>query len=181
MDGKLFRGAGGSAGEIGHITITRDGPPCRCGSFGCLESMAGAPAIINRVKLAIQAGRETMLTQTSNLEHLTVQQIGDAAVNGDRLSYEVVSDAGRYIGIALANLVNLFNPGMIILGGGVAMVGDILLEQIRQTVKDRSLLAAYKDTQIIIGKLGKEAVAFGAATLVLQEVFKGPQLSLVMN
>jgi glucokinase-like ROK family protein len=179
MDGKIFRGASGSAGEIGHISITRDGPPCRCGSFGCLESMAGGPAIINRVKLAIQAGRDTILTRLCDTEDLSITAIGQAARQGDRLALEVLSDAGRYIGMALANLVNLFNPGMIILGGGVAMVGEVLLDQVRQTVKDRSLLASYKDARITLGKLGREAVAVGAATLVLQEVFKGPQISMV--
>ncbi|NWJ47355.1 MAG: ROK family transcriptional regulator [Chloroflexi bacterium] len=179
VDGKIFRGANGSAGEIGHITITRDGPPCRCGSFGCLESMAGAPAIINRIKLAIQAGRDTILTKIGEPDDLTVAVIGEAAASGDRLSVEVISDAGRYIGIALATLVNLFNPSMIILGGGVAAVGEVILNQIKQTAKDRSLVASFQGMQIVPGKLGREAVAVGAAMLVLQEVFKGPQLSLV--
>jgi len=182
LDGKLYRGSTGSAGEIGHITITRDGPPCRCGSFGCLESMAGSTAIINRVKLAIEAGRETSLTNwNGSTESITVQAISDAAKTGDRLTTEVLTDAGRYIGIALANLVNLFNPGLIILGGGVATVGEALLEPLKQTVKERSLVASFKDTRIVIGTLGREAVATGAATLVLQEVFKGPQIALVTN
>ncbi len=179
LDGKLYRGATGSAGEIGHITITRDGPPCRCGSFGCLESMAGSTAIINRVKLAIQAGRETILNRWNGTGNITVNSIGEAAKTGDKLATEVLTDAGRYIGVALANLVNLFNPGLIILGGGVATVGEALLDPLKQTVKERSLIASYKDTSIVIGTLGREAVAIGAATLVLQEVFKGPQIALV--
>jgi glucokinase-like ROK family protein len=175
LDGKVYRGQRGSAGEIGHITITRDGPPCRCGSYGCLESMAAAPAIVNRVRLGIQAGRETSLKGLP-FGDLTPQHIAEAAEQGDRLAREVLEDAGRYIGIALANLINLFNPGMIILGGGVAAVGELILNPIRETVRLRSLVASYEDTSIVTGRLGREAVALGAATLVLQEVFKGPEI-----
>jgi predicted NBD/HSP70 family sugar kinase len=141
--------------------------------------MAGSTAIINRVKLAIQAGRDTILNRWNGTGNITVHSIGEAAKTGDKLATEVLTDAGRYIGVALANLVNLFNPGLIILGGGVATVGDALLEPLKQTVKERSLIASFKDTRIVIGTLGREAVAIGAATLVLQEVFKGPQIALV--
>ncbi len=176
LDGKVYRGQRGSAGEIGHITITRDGPPCRCGSYGCLESMAASPAIVNRLKLAIQAGRESSLKNRAMLEELTPQDIGKAAYEGDRLAREIIEDAARYIGIALANLINLFNPGMIILGGGVAAIGDLVLNPIKETVRQRSLVASYEDTCIVTGKLGRDSVAIGAATLVLQEIFKGPAI-----
>ncbi len=181
VDGKIYRGQRGSAGEIGHITITRDGPPCRCGSYGCLESMAAAPAIINRVRLAIRAGRETSLTQHSSLDDLTPQDIANAAYGGDKLAQEVLETAGRYIGIALANLINLFNPGIIILGGGVANVGELILNPIWETVRSRSLLASYDQTKIVISQLGREAVAIGAATMVLQEVFRGPELAVTSS
>lgn len=178
FEGKIYRGQRGSAGEIGHITITRDGPPCRCGSYGCLESMAASPAIIMRARLAIEAGRSTSITDYANPGELELLHIEQAAQNGDMLAQELINDAGRYIGIALANLINLFNPGVIVLGGGVVSLGELLLEPIRETVKIRSLVARYQDTHIVMGQLGREAVALGAATLALQEVFQGPKLAL---
>jgi glucokinase-like ROK family protein len=176
MDGKIYRGQRGSAGEIGHITITRDGPPCKCGSYGCLESMAAAPAIINRARLAMEAGRETVLTEYSQL---TTKEIAEAAGRGDKLAEEIIEDAGRYIGVALASLINLFNPGIIVLGGGVAAIGELLMRPLRETVRNRSLLISYEQSQIVTSTLGKEAVAVGAAILVLQEVFRAPNLALV--
>ncbi|HEX2911158.1 MAG TPA: ROK family transcriptional regulator [Chloroflexia bacterium] len=181
LDGKIYRGQRGSAGEIGHITITRDGPPCKCGSYGCLESMAASPAIINRARLAIQAGRSTMLRQYEHLDKITPQEIAAAAYNGDALSRELLEDAGRYIGIALANLINLLNPGIIILGGGVASVGELIMNPIKDTIGTRSLLASYEQTELVIGRMGREAVAIGAAMMVLQEVFRGPELAVVSS
>ena len=181
LDGKIYRGQRGSAGEIGHITITRDGPPCKCGSYGCLESMAAAPAMINRIRLAIRAGRATSLTEYGSLEDLTPQEIANAAYAGDKLALELFEDSGRYIGIALANLINLFNPGMIVLGGGVASVGELIMKPLHETVRSRSLLASYEQTQIVVGQFGREAVALGAAILVLQEVFRGPELAVTSN
>ena len=178
VDGKIYRGQRGSAGEIGHITITRDGPPCRCGSYGCLESMAAEPAIINRTKLAIRAGRSTTINEYTETDELEICHLGQAATNGDQLALELINDAGRYIGIAISNLINLFNPGVIVLGGVVSTLGELLLQPIRETVKIRSLVSNYQDTQIIIGQIGREDVALGAATLVLQEVFQGPKLAM---
>lgn len=181
LDGKIYRGQRGSAGEIGHITITRDGPPCKCGSYGCLESMAAAPALLNRARLAIKAGRATSLIQYNSLDNITPQEIATAALQGDALARELFEDSGRFIGIALANLINLLNPSIIILGGGVASVGEIITRPIRETIRSRSLLASYEQTEIVVGKLGREAVAMGAATLVLQEIFRGPELALSAN
>ena len=133
--------------------------------------------MINRARLAIEAGRTTTITQYAKVDQLEPQHLAEAARNGDLLAQELINDAGRYIGIALATLINLVNPGMIVLGGGVSLLGDSLLDPIHETVKVRSLVANYQDTQIVIGQLGREAVALGAATLVLQEVFQGPRLA----
>ena len=181
LDGKIYRGHRGSAGEIGHITITRDGPPCRCGSYGCLESMAAGPAIVNRARLAILAGRVTNLASYPSLDDITLTHIIKAAAEGDKLAQELFDDSGRYIGIALANLINLFNPGIIVLGGGVARAGELLTNSIHETVRSRSLLANYTQTGIVTSRLGREAVALGAATLVLQEVFRSPGLVVSSN
>lgn len=177
LDSKIYRGQRGSAGEIGHVTITRDGPPCKCGSYGCLESMAAAPAISNRARLAIEAGRKTSLADYGDSPP-TPQQIAEAAGQGDKLALELIEDAGRYIGIALATLINLFNPGIIVLGGGVTAIGEPLMNPIRETARNRSLLVSYEETEIVISKLGREAVALGAVMLVLQEVFRAPGLAI---
>lgn len=178
FDGKIYRGRRGSAGEIGHITITRDGPPCKCGNFGCLESMAAGPAIINRAILAIQAKRETRISLERLHSDQAIQEIARAATEGDLLAQELFREAGRHIGTAIANLINLFNPEMVIIGGGVASVGDTLLTPIKETVKARSLPSNYQDTLIVSAQLGREAIAVGAAALMLQEVFRGPELAI---
>jgi glucokinase-like ROK family protein len=178
MDGKIYRGSRGSAGEIGHITISPDGPPCKCGNSGCLESMAAGPAIVNRAILAIQAKRESMIRLEMLHTEQAIQEIAQAAHNGDALAQELFRNAGRHIGTAIANLINLFNPEMVIIGGGVADAGDLLLNPIQETVKRRSLPSNYNDTVIACAQLGREAIAIGAATMVLQEVFKGPKLAI---
>jgi glucokinase-like ROK family protein len=177
LDGKIYRGSRGSAGEIGHITISPDGPPCKCGNFGCLESMAAGPALVNRAILAIQAKRESNIRLEMLHTEQAIQEIAAAAHAGDLLAQELFRNAGRHIGTAIANLVNLFNPEMVIIGGGVADAGDLLLNPIKETVKNRSLPSNYNDTIIARGQLGREAIAIGAATMVLQEVFKGPELA----
>ncbi len=181
LDNKVYRGQRGSAGEIGHITIIRDGPACRCGSAGCLESIAALPAIFSRARLAIKNGRATSLSHAGMLDDLTTEQLVSTANEGDKLARELFEDSGRYIGIALANLINLFNPGIVVLGGELAVADDLLMRPLRETVRSRSLLASYEQTGIVVSQLGCEAVALGAAMTVLQEVFRGPELALGMS
>lgn len=189
IDGQIYRGFAGSAGEIGHMSIEEDGPICTCGNYGCLESLAGGQAIAraawaasNRAHalgapVGAQNGSHRYAPHPPFAE-FGVEQVVRAALDGDEVSIEVLAMAGRRIGVAIANLINLFNPGLVIIGGGVSHAGDLLLEPIRQTVARRVLPVAMQYTRIVQARLGREAIGIGAATLVLQQSFKSPALHI---
>ncbi len=174
IDGQIFRGATGSAGEIGHLTIDENGPLCTCGNHGCLEAVAGGRAIALQAQQAVQSGQRTQLSAIRPLENITAKDVASAARRGDLLAQQILGRAGRHIGSAIAGLVNMFNPGMIIIGGGVAQTGDILLEPMRQTVQRRSLPAATRIVRITTAMLGRRSSSMGAIiqalTLALHQV-----------
>lgn len=174
MDGKIYHGVTGSAGEIGHLTIDENGPVCACGNHGCLEALAGGRAIALQARQAIQKGLRTQLTNIQPVEKITARDVASAAQRGDLVSQQILTQAGSHIGIALAGLVNMFNPGMVIIGGGVAQTGDILLEPMRQTVQRRSLPAATRVVRITTAMLGRRSSSMGAViqalTMALHQV-----------
>ncbi|MGB9592581.1 MAG: ROK family transcriptional regulator [Anaerolineae bacterium] len=176
LGGQLYRGEVGSAGEIGHVTIDENGPPCKCGSYGCLESMAGGPAIALRAQQAIRAGQATSLAAIQPPESITARDVALAAQKGDKLAQQLFAEAGRHIGVALAGLANLLNPGLIIIGGGVAQAGRLLLDPIRKTLEQRALQPVAQSTRVVQSVVGRDASALGAVDLALQEVFQSPAL-----
>ena len=161
LDGHIYRGTTGSAGEIGHITIQENGPLCTCGNHGCLEAMAGGQAIARKAQEAIQAGRRTQLSAISP-NNIHAVDVAAAAQRGDLVAQQIIAEAGIYLGIAVASLVNLFNPSIVVIGGGVSQLGDMLLEPIRKTVLDRSLNSAAKIVRITSAVLGRRASSMGA-------------------
>jgi glucokinase-like ROK family protein len=161
LDGQIYRGKKGNAGEIGHITIQENGPICSCGNCGCLEAMAGGRAIARKASEAIQRGQRTLLSAIDPTKVLA-KDVAQAAQRGDIVAQQIISEAGSYLGIAIASLVNLINPGMIVIGGGVSQIGDLLLEPIRKTVMERSLSSAAKEVRITSSLLGKHASSMGA-------------------
>lgn len=170
LDGQIYRGATGSSGEIGHITIEENGPICTCGNRGCLEALAGGRAIANRAIQEVNNGRRTVLTEISPVSQIRSRDVIAAARRGDLLSQQIVSEAGVHLGTALASLVNLFNPSMVVVGGGVAQIGDLLLEPIRETVHQRSLLPASRSVRITSALLGRRSSAMGAVVQALSIV-----------
>ncbi len=134
-EGEIYRGASGCAGDIGHISVHKNGPMCHCGNNGCLEAMAAGPAIAERAFLAAEAGKSPILLKYSekNGGFLTAEDVGDAAREGDTLAIEIIRESGQYIGDVLASLVNFYNPDMIVIGGGVSNLGNLLLSSIRQS------------------------------------------------
>jgi len=130
------------AGEIGHITIQEKGLLYTCGNYGCLETLAGGHAIANRARQAVLAGGTTQLSGVGPVEQITARDVALAAHRGDLVAQQIMIEAGRYLGIAIAGLINLLNPGIVVIGGGVAQTGDLLLEPIRQAVRECSLMAA---------------------------------------
>ncbi|HZR40638.1 MAG TPA: ROK family transcriptional regulator [Ktedonobacteraceae bacterium] len=188
VDGSLYRGAGNSAGEWGHTTIELDGRLCRCGSYGCLEAYAGAPGIINRFR---EAAPQSLLfqgdtNQESNQEHV-VAAIVTAARNGDPAAIQVLKDTAHYLGAGIANLINLFNPQLIILGGWVGMaIGEYILPELRQFAARYALKLPFSATRIELSQLGQDAVAMGAATLALEQLLltagkQNPPLTRMRN
>jgi glucokinase-like ROK family protein len=158
---QIYGGTTGSAGEIGHLTIDENGPLCSCGNRGCMEAFAGGHAIALQAKELVKSGKRTLLSNIP-LENLTAQEVAKAARRGDLPSQEIIMRAGTFIGIAIAGLVNLFNPGAVIIGGGVAQAGDLLTTSIRQAVRERALRASEQGVHITTAMLGKRSSLMGA-------------------
>ena len=171
INGRLYNGPSGSAGEIGHMTIDVNGPKDRCGNIGCLETLASGTAMAGEAKKRITQGKNSSLVElvTGKIEDITAEKIGVAAQNGDRLALDVIVEAGTYLGVGMVNLVNIFNPEMIVVGGGVANLGDLLLDPARQVVRERAFQISAQAVRIVTAQLGDEAGVFGAAVFALEQ------------
>ena len=173
-NGHIYRGSNGCAGDIGHICVKKDGPICPCGNRGCLEAMAAGPAIGERGVHAAQEGNSPILLKyfQANEGGLSAEDVGNAAREGDPAAIEIIRDSGQMIGDVLASLVNFFNPSMIVIGGGVAGIGNLLLSSIRQAVLNRSLPLSTRDLQIVFSEKGPDAGVIGAVNLALDKLFE---------
>ena len=158
---QIYGGTTGSAGEIGHLTIDENGPRCTCGNHGCLEAFAGGHAIAAQARKLAASGKRTLLSEKS-LESITARDVAEAARRGDLTAQEIIQRSGTFIGIAIAGLINLFNPSTVIIGGGVAQVGDLLTGPIRQAVRERSLRASEHGVRITTAMLGRRSSLIGA-------------------
>jgi glucokinase-like ROK family protein len=171
IDGKLYRGANGLAGEIGHLSIDPHGEPCVCGLRGCLATLVGSRALVSRARALVPAHPESALA--SRDFGITIME--DAALAGDALALQVVREAAEHLGVAVADLINLLNPSVVIIGGGLARLGDLLLEPLRATVRGRTLVTSVDASRIVTSALGGRAVAVGAATLLLERALTDPR------
>uniref|UniRef100_A0A7V3RFW7 ROK family protein n=1 Tax=candidate division WOR-3 bacterium TaxID=2052148 RepID=A0A7V3RFW7_UNCW3 len=161
-EGRLLFGANGFAGEFGHTVINFSGPKCLCGNYGCLERYVGSRYIIELAHNKIKKER----TSLSNYKNLTPKIIADEAKKGDRIAIEIFEEVGYYIGIGVANIVNLFDPEVVIISGGISRAGKILFEPIKRTVRQRILGPQYRRLKIVPAKLGDEAGILGSAFFV---------------
>jgi len=161
LNQQIYGGTTGAAGEIGHITIEENGPLCNCGNRGCLEAFAGGYAIAREAQAMILSGKRTLLAEIPS-ERLNAREVANAARRGDLHAQEILRRAGTHIGVALASLVNLFNPSMIVIGGGVAEAGDILTTPIRDAVRERAMRASAQSVRITTAMLGRRSVLIGA-------------------
>jgi len=161
LNQQIYVGTTGAAGEIGHLTIDENGPLCNCGNHGCLEAFAGGHAISNQGKSLVRSGKRTLLSATA-LEKITAHEVAEAARRGDLHSQEILRRAGTFIGIAIAGLINLFNPSIVIIGGGVAQAGDLLTAAIRQAVRERAMRASEQSVRITTAMLGRRSLLIGA-------------------
>lgn len=174
LGGKLTHGSGFAAGEFGHTHIIQDGPPCKCGSSGCLEAVAGAAALEARIHKLTSNGSEAFANGDDR--KVTGWMVLEAARRGDPDSRELVEEMGTYLGLGLANLVNLFNPSVLVLDQRLELGGECLLEKIVQVVRKQALRHATKDLAICFGKLGNDAIVLGVGALVLERYFEIPAL-----
>ena len=162
--GELVEGAGSLAGQLGHMTVSADGPLCTCGNRGCLVSFASETALLERVKTALARGEPSALNDGADL---TAERVATAARDGDRLALEALQRLAEYLGIAVANLVNVCNPERIVLGGPLGNTGEPLLSLVAAEAKRRALSAPFAGVRLVSGRLGNRAEAIGAATLVI--------------
>jgi glucokinase len=168
-DGELYLGAVGGAGEIGHMTIDADGPKCGCGNTGCLEMLASGTAVARDAITRIRKGEKSSLSEMAKgkVESITAKQVGAAARNRDALALEVLSRAAYYLGIGLVNVVNIFNPEVIVLGGGMAELGEMFIGPGRGMVTERAFAVSSGVVRIVTAQLGNEAGVYGAAAFAL--------------
>jgi glucokinase len=175
IDGRLYHGATGSAGEIGHMTLFPEGVPCNCGNQGCIERYIGAKAMAAEAQRAIGSGENTLITKLihHDLSKLTPELISQAARQKDRLAGQLWEEAGERLGVTLASIVNLLNPEWIVLAGGLSRAGKLLLDPLRRTILKRSFPTAARAVKLVISKLDQDLGIVGAG-LLAHEVF-GPR------
>jgi predicted NBD/HSP70 family sugar kinase len=172
LGGDIYRGAAGYAGELGHMSLDPNGPHCECGLRGCLVTMAGGEALLARAKERIEGGAQTSLT----VENLSVGAIVRAAAADDPMAIKLVEEVGEYLSIAVVNLVHMINPRTVVFGGQLSLSGERLLGPIRQRVTHRALGATPTRVRVMTSQLGPEAIALGAATLVLESALRDPTI-----
>jgi glucokinase len=175
LDGRLYHGASDVAGEIGHTTIDTEGRRCKCGNYGCLEAYASGPNIAMRAIESIEAGAESRLPEhvDGDLSQITAQTVYEAAQAGDELALEVVNDTAKFLGAGLANLLNVFNPEVVVICGGVTLAGDHLFIPLRREVARRAFKPAVNACRIVPGALAGTAGVYGAAKVFLDQPGSG--------
>ena len=172
VNGELYSGFGHTAGELGHMVIDVNGPKCGCGNKGCFEALASRTAIFQQIKAGIKDGQKTMLTEMlgDDLEDLRSGDLRKAIRRGDKFVDRIVEGAAEYIGIATANLINILNPEVVVLGGGVIeALADEMMSVIVETAADYAMPGAMKGVEIVASKLGDSAGITGAAVLARRE------------
>jgi len=172
IGGRIYRGASGVAGEIGHLTIDSHGTPCVCGNRGCLVTYVGSEALVERATALFPVFPDSVLVGTTP----TASAIEDAALAGDPLAVQMMLEVAEYLGIAVAGMLNLMNPSAVVFGGGLARLGEQLLVPLRETVMKRTFVGAVASSQIKISELGPRGIAIGAATLMLDAALHDPGL-----
>jgi glucokinase len=171
IDGQLYHGASDVAGEIGHTTIDTEGRRCKCGNYGCLEAYASGPNIALRAVEELEAGAESRLRALvgGDLQKITAQTVYQAAADGDELALEVVNDTAKFLGVGIGNLLNVFNPEVVVVCGGVTLAGDHLFEPLRREVARRAFKPAVNACRIVPGELAGTAGVYGAAKIFLDQ------------
>jgi glucokinase len=171
LNGALYHGASGIAGELGHASIDANGRRCNCGNYGCVEAYASGPAIATRAREALDGGEPSMLPSLVNgdLQRITAQTVYEAAERGDAVARHVVRETAQFLGTGIANLLNIFNPEVVVIAGGVTQAGDALFEPLRAEVRRRAFKPAVAACRIVPGELPGTAGVAGAIAAFLAE------------
>ncbi len=172
IGGKVYRGAGDAAAEAGHMTVKFDGRRCNCGSRGCLESYASGTAVAREGKAACRKNSDSIILKAAGgrLEDVSAKHVFDAAKKNDAAAAAIVKKTGFYLGVGIANVINIFNPEVVIIGGGLSRAGKILIDEAIETVGMYGLEINLKNTGIVLSSLHSTAGMLGAAALCWQEI-----------
>ncbi|HHT96286.1 MAG TPA: ROK family transcriptional regulator [Clostridiales bacterium] len=172
--GDFYRGNSGSSGEIGHITLEKDGPICDCGNRGCLEALASGNAIAERAKKYINDGKSTEITKfiENGINNIEAKEVFDAAKTGDLIANKIIDEAIEYLGIGIANYINLLDPDLIVLAGGMVNAGDCFIDKVKESIKRRQMKFAGTNVRLEVTKLGMDAAAIGAASIILRKIIE---------
>jgi len=167
INGKLWRGGNHSAGEIGHIIINEEGPACRCGNNGCLEAYCNSAAIVQRTREKLKGGLTDVFEKVldGSLDNLNIRKLFAAAKKGDKIALEVVNETARYLAVGLAGVVNLLNPDIVIIGGGVADGGGGFVDAVSAEIRKRAFGSAVEKLRVARATLGNNAGFIGAGLL----------------
>jgi glucokinase len=173
LKGEIFHGCSDVAGEIGHMTIDSNGRRCKCGNYGCLEQYASGPAIALRAVEGIEAGAETILVDMvgGKLEEITAATVYEATVQGDAYADEVMKETAKFLGAGVASIINILNPEMIVIAGGVTRAGEHLFEPLRAEVRRRAFRSAQECCRIVSAQLPGTAGLVGAAAVFKKETY----------
>ncbi len=178
IDGKLYGGVGGYAGEIGHMTLAPDGPQCTCGNRGCWETLVGPTAILDRVRQAASEGHTPNLMAlpevNGDVSAIRMRHVFEAAERGEPTVLHVLDDVGRYLGIGIASLLNAFNPSLVVLGGVLSLAGPYILPRAQREVDLRALAAARANVNIKLSAFKFDACVMGGVSLIVREILSNP-------
>lgn len=171
--GEVYRGAAGSAGDVGHICVDQQGPRCHCGNVGCVEAMAAGPAIVRMAQAAAERGESPALAAVLRTQgRIEAIDVGHASRAGDVVANAIIQRAGSLIGQMLASVVNFFNPSHVFIGGGITQIGPLFLAAVRQSVYQRSLALSTRHLEIQYTPLGTDAGVTGAGVLAMHETLR---------
>ncbi|MDW1902176.1 ROK family protein, partial [Vibrio sp. Vb1337] len=177
LDGRVLQGRHGNIGELGHIQIDPNGKRCHCGNIGCLETVASSQAIREEVVRRISEGEASIL---ADQEEMSIESICEAAANGDPLAVDVIEKLGRYLGSAIAIVINLFNPEKILIGGVINQAKEVLYPAVRRCIEEQSLPVYHQDLELVESRFYKQATMPGAA-LIKQALYDGQLLMKVVE
>jgi glucokinase-like ROK family protein len=179
LNGELYRGARGMAGEIGHTSLfVEQTRPCRCGNRGCWENFANQSSLYERIRARLDVGRPSLITSIleNQLSPLNLAIINQAAEAGDREVLEAIGETGAALGLGLANLINIFNPQMVVIGGSLSIVGKYMLPAIEEVIQARTLEMMLNPIKIQVSAFGSDASVMGAVALVVQQILSKPEV-----